>query len=276
VLATGLVLFFTWACTGTEAALVILPADTSGGGAGGARDLPLDPDENPLFGLGSFRIQLSEELDLSSLVDLHVVDAHSPTDADFTALKAAGSLVACYFSAGSFEPWRPDAAEFSEVVLGSALANYPDERWLDITSEQVVLLMAGRMDAASERGCDAVYPSVVRPTNAEDTGFEISLASFRAYESRLAELAKERGLRSLYAGGSTYDEGANTYDGAVVFGCVAGGSCQTWAEFALARGVYSVEIGTEGAPEVFCGDTPGDWPVLVKTEELGAFSYPCP
>lgn len=278
-LAIALVLFSPGACSGTEAALVILPADTASdgaGGAGGAGNPGPNPGENPLFGLPSFRLQLSEDLDLSSLATLHVLDAHGPTEDDFSLLHEEAALIACYFSAGSFEPWRPDAAEFSESDLGNPLSSYPDERWLDITSEPVAILMAARMDAASERGCDAVYPSVVRPTNEEDTGFTISLDSFRTYEARLAQLAKERGLQVLYAGGNTYDAGASTYDGAVVFGCVAAGTCASWAEFALTRGVFSVEIGTEGAPEDSCGTTPGKWPVLVKAEDLGAFSYSCP
>ena len=34
-------------------------------------------------------------------------------------LHAAGRAVVCYFSAGSWESWRPDAADFPDVVLGS-------------------------------------------------------------------------------------------------------------------------------------------------------------
>lgn len=276
VLAVGLFLLGVWSCSGTEAALVVLPAGAPLGGAGGGSNPGPEPQKSPLFGLSSFRIQLSEQLDLSSQASLYVLDANSPTDADLAALRAQGSLVACYFSAGSFEPWRPDAAEFSESVLGNSLSNYPDERWLDITSEEVMLLMEGRIDAAAQRGCDAVYPSVVRPTGGEDSGFDLSLDSFHRYEERLADLARERGLTSLYAGGSTYDAGASPYDGALVFGCVAGESCESWAEYAQGKGVYSVEFGAEDAPEASCGPTPGDWPVLVKAEDLGAFSFPCP
>ena len=52
-------------------------------------------------------------------------------------LKAAGRKVICYFSAGSYEPYRPDAADFAAADLGNELVGWPGERWLDTRSNGV-------------------------------------------------------------------------------------------------------------------------------------------
>ena len=69
--------------------------------------------------------------------------------------------VICYFSAGSYEPGRPDSANFLPSDLGSQMANWPDETWLDIRSLNVQKIMAARIQLAKSKGCDAVDPDNV-------------------------------------------------------------------------------------------------------------------
>ncbi len=36
-------------------------------------------------------------------------------------LRNSGRITICYFSAGSYEDWRPDAASFTEVMLSKKM-----------------------------------------------------------------------------------------------------------------------------------------------------------
>ena len=67
----------------------------------------------------------------------------------------------CYFSAGSYEPGRPDAGEFKEEDLGSELEGWPGERWVRLGSERVRGVMRRRVELASRKGCDGVDPDNV-------------------------------------------------------------------------------------------------------------------
>jgi hypothetical protein len=66
--------------------------------------------------------------------------------------------VICYFSAGSYEPDRPDSYEFRESEKGKKLAGWPDERWLDLTRLHVLGIMQRRIQLAKYKGCDGVDP----------------------------------------------------------------------------------------------------------------------
>lgn len=54
----------------------------------------------------------------------------------------------CYFSAGSFEDWRDDAADCQTTDLGNTLSGYADECWLDIRSAAVFSVILARLDLA--------------------------------------------------------------------------------------------------------------------------------
>ena len=43
-----------------------------------------------------------------------------------------GVKVICYFNAGAWEEFRPDANAFPEEVIGNPYIGWPGERWLDI------------------------------------------------------------------------------------------------------------------------------------------------
>lgn len=46
-----------------------------------------------------------------------------------------GRKVICYFSAGSYENWRPDRHDFPSDVLGNNLEHWEGEKWLDIRDD---------------------------------------------------------------------------------------------------------------------------------------------
>lgn len=49
----------------------------------------------------------------------------------------------CYFSAGSWEDWRPDAGQFPDSVKGNNLEDWPGEKWLDIRQIDVLAPIMG-------------------------------------------------------------------------------------------------------------------------------------
>ncbi|GAA1285094.1 endo alpha-1,4 polygalactosaminidase [Planotetraspora silvatica] len=106
-----------------------------------------------------------------------------------------GRKVVCYISAGSYEDWRPDAAQFPAAVLGKNLDGWAGERWLDIRQYGGPLgaIMRARLDMCKAKGFDAVEPDNVDGyTN--KTGFPLTKADQLAYNSWLANEAHNRGL----------------------------------------------------------------------------------
>ena len=113
--------------------------------------------------------------------------------ATVAALHAAGRKVACYFSAGSFEDWRPDAAQFPAAVKGGG-NGWPGERWLDIRRLDILMpIMEARLNLCKQKGFDSVDPDNVDGyTNT--TGFPLTAADQLAYNASIANAAHARGL----------------------------------------------------------------------------------
>jgi hypothetical protein len=74
------------------------------------------------------------------------------------ALKAAGKIVICYFSAGTAEDWRDDYGSFVAADLGKVLPEWPNEKWIRIGSQSIRNIMAKRIKLAADKGCDAIDP----------------------------------------------------------------------------------------------------------------------
>ncbi|MEZ4606426.1 MAG: endo alpha-1,4 polygalactosaminidase [Deinococcales bacterium] len=75
--------------------------------------------------------QLQGELDLSFEVEMYDLDLFDTPMETIQALQARGKKVVCYFSAGSFEPWRTDAELFPKELIAKKMKGW-DEWWLDI------------------------------------------------------------------------------------------------------------------------------------------------
>ncbi|KAF1835306.1 endo alpha-1,4 polygalactosaminidase precursor [Decorospora gaudefroyi] len=93
-----------------------------------------------------------------SIFDIDLFDTPKET---IDRLHERGKKVICYFSAGSYEDWRPDASEFQPEDLGEKLDGWPGEKWVDLSSENVRRIMRDRISMAAEKGCDGVDPDNV-------------------------------------------------------------------------------------------------------------------
>lgn len=99
----------------------------------------------------------------SAMPEVQVFDLdmfENPADT-FAMLRKAGSYVICYFSAGSYEDWRPDKSHFDATDIGKPLADWQGERWLDVSSPRVRRIMKARIKLAASKGCDAIDPDNV-------------------------------------------------------------------------------------------------------------------
>ena len=96
------------------------------------------------------------------------------------ALHAQGRKVICYFSAGSWEPYRPDSGDYPNEVMGGPVEGWPDERWLDV--RRVDLLRPLLVGSANVNG-NAV-PSVTNGDVAVNGAEAVALASLPGGSAR--------------------------------------------------------------------------------------------
>lgn len=137
--------------------------------------------------------QLTGAIDTSVKADMFDIDLFDVSADTIKTLQQKGSKVICYFSAGSYENWRPDAADFPASVLGKN-NGWAGEKWLDIRNITALRpIMEARMDLAVEKGCDGVEPDNVDGyTNS--TNFPLTGADQIKYNKFIAEIAHARGL----------------------------------------------------------------------------------
>jgi hypothetical protein len=137
--------------------------------------------------------QLSGPVNTSYDAGLYDVDLFDVDIAQISQLQSEARRVICYFSAGSYEQWRPDADQFSDQVLGNALDGWPGERWLDIRDATVRSIMQQRLNMAVEKGCTGVEPDNVDGYS-KDTGINLSAEDQLDFNRFLASEAHARNL----------------------------------------------------------------------------------
>lgn len=93
---------------------------------------------------------------LSESVDVMILDLEGNDASTIADLKSQGHTVLCYFSAGTYEPGRAASGQFKDGDMGNYMKDWPDERWLNVDSENVRNIMKGRMQMAQEKGCVGV------------------------------------------------------------------------------------------------------------------------
>jgi hypothetical protein len=142
-----------------------------------------------------WQLQANTDGAINTIYDAEVydVDLFDAPDAVIEELRAAGHRVICYFSAGSYEDFRDDAGDFLPSDLGKTLEGFADERWLDIRSPNVQLIMLRRLNLALRRGCDGVEPDNVDGF-VNDTGFDLTGSDQLAYNRFLANETHRRNL----------------------------------------------------------------------------------
>lgn len=125
--------------------------------------------------------------------EVWIIDLFDNTAAEVAALHQRGRKVIAYFSAGTYEDWRPDAARFQKSDLGRKMDDWEGEKWVQTNSANVRQIMQARMDLAVQKGFDGVDPDNI---DAWDNKNGLSLSEHDAvdYVLWLAGEAHARGL----------------------------------------------------------------------------------
>jgi hypothetical protein len=214
------------------------------------------PDHwRPTKGL-TWQLQLDGgTIDQSVDAQVFDVDLFETPTSTVQQLHDRGRKVICYFSAGSWEPYRPDAGDYPESVMAGPIDGWPDERWLDIRQHDVLRpLLAARLDLCVQKGFDGVDPDWL-DHHTQETGFPITAADQLAFNRMLAGMAHERGLAiGLKNDLSQVADLAELYDFAVVEQCAEYDECDQLRPF-LDRGKPVFHVEYDLRTSAFCADS---------------------
>ncbi|PWN32698.1 uncharacterized protein FA14DRAFT_76940 [Meira miltonrushii] len=146
-------------------------------------------------------------------------------------LQQNGAKVICYFSAGSYENWRPDQAQFQPDDLGKSLKGWKGERWLNVSSPNVHKIMEARMDLAVQKHCDAIDPDNVDGYD-NDNGLGLTETDAINYLSFLSTSAHSRGLAiGLKNAGGIVDNVVDVFQFSVQEQCEQTKECEQYTPF---------------------------------------------
>ena len=224
----------------------------------------------------SWQWQLTGVIDTGYDVDMYDIDLFDAPQGTIDALHADGRVVICYFSAGSFEDWRPDAGDFPEAVKGDELTGWPGENWLDIQRLDLLgPIMEARLDLAQQKGCDGVEPDNVDGYT-HSTGFSLSYQDQLDYNMWIAEQAHARGLSvGLKNDLDQVEDLVQYFDWALNESCFLYDECSQLQPFIDAgKAVFGVEY--DRPLNEFCTEANQmnfDW--LKKNPDLDAYRESC-
>lgn len=265
---------------GTTEGLLLRAADS-----GAAPELDVaDPAATTSQDAGAARVapgmrlhyQITGTPALDAEADVFVLDLFDAQASQVASLHTRGRIVIAYLSAGSLEPWRPDADAFPERAVGSELAGYPNERWLDIRDTSVRALMRARLQVARDKGFDGVYPGSLDAYRSQ-SGFALSEPDQLDYDRFLASSASALGLSPGLSGDFTLSaQLIEHFDWAIAIGCIAADSCERllpWIE--QAKPVFDLEL--QGDLNDVCEKARALGMVAVmKRPSFDAWSRACP
>lgn len=203
--------------------------------------------------------QLRGTINTSYQVNVYDVDLFDAPQAIINSLKAQGRHVVCYFSAGSSENWRADFSKFLASDMGTDLAGWPGERWLDTRSANVRAIMTARLDLAVQKGCDGVEPDNV-DGYANAPGFPLTGDTQLDFNRFIANEAHRRNLAvALKNDLNQVSSLASSFDFAVNEQCFEFNECSGYTAFnGLAKPVFNAEYAqqyrsnTGGARDALC------------------------
>jgi hypothetical protein len=184
--------------------------------------------------------------------DVFDVDLFTTRAGVVEELHERGRHVLCYVSAGSWEPYRPDADRFPAEVKGRRIAGWPDERWLDIRRLDILRpIVRDRLDRCARKGFDGVEFDWI-DGYAHRTGFALTRADQLRYDRWLIRAAHTRGLAfALKNGLGLLRDLRGEVDLAVNEQCFQYAECWRYAGL-LADGTLILNVEYELRREAFC------------------------
>ena len=224
----------------------------------------------------SWQWQLTGTINTSFDVDMYDIDLFDTPQSVIDKLHNDGRIVICYFSAGTFEDWRPDKNAFGSNLKGSPLGDWPGETWLDIRKiADLGPIMQARLDLAVSKKCDGAEPDNIDGYQ-NGNGLGLTYNDQIVYNRWLASEAHSRGLSiGLKNDLNQVSDLIDDFDWAINEECYQYNECELLLPFVDAgKAVFGVEY--QGRPARFCpklNSMQFSW--LKKGLNLGASSTDC-
>jgi hypothetical protein len=235
---------------------------------------------HPLPTAAPWQWQLQGRIDTGVDAGVYDVDGFETPASTVRALHRQGRRVVCYLDVGSWESYRPDAAQFPASVRGNVYEGFPDERWLDITRFRLFAKpLERRFDLCARKGFDAVEPDNIAGWEPEnETGFAITPADQLRFNRWVARQAHRRGMAvALKNDGRQAADLLGSFDFAVVEECFQYDECGLYSPFVAAgKAVFVAEY--ELAPADYCAAAARlGFSAIGKSYDLFARPWrPCP
>jgi hypothetical protein len=205
----------------------------------------------------TWQYQLQGDIDTGRKVDMYDIDLFDAPQSVIDKLHTDGKIVICYFSAGTYESWRPDWANYfdfletnvdyqgSEAPFAGRLVDW-NERWLDIRAIDLLKpIMTARMELAVLKQCDGVDPDNMDAyRNNDETGIPLMAADQLIYNKWIAETAHSLGLAvGLKNDLDQLSDLVDSFDFAINEQCFEYEECSLYTSSFIAadKGVFGVE-----------------------------------
>ena len=195
-------------------------------------------------------------------IDLYASDGTTPNAAGVAQVHANGAHAICYVDAGTYENFRPDAADYTafDTSCGGCLLGknngWPGEQWLNVSDDKgqrtfILSELGKRLDKCLAANFDGVEFDNV-DGYANDTGFTITSQTQEDFDKALAALAHQKGLSvALKNDVDQLSDLAPFFDYAVNEQCFEFSECDQYASFLNQnKAVFNVEYNTQ--PSAFC------------------------
>ncbi|RDW68148.1 hypothetical protein BP6252_09544 [Coleophoma cylindrospora] len=205
---------------------------------------------NPEAGTTWQIVLLSALNDTSADVDVYDIDLFTNSASTISTLQGLGRKVICYFSAGSYEDFRPDSSDFQKTDYGKGLDGWQGEWWLNTNSSNVRSIMIKRLDLAVTKGCDGVDPDNIDGYD-NDTGLDLTEDTAIEYLTFLASEAHSRNLAiGLKNGGNIVNQTLDMMQWQINEQCEEYNECGLYTPFIAAnKPVFHIEYPSS-APAV--------------------------
>lgn len=227
-----------------------------------------------------YQLQLPPDT-FNASVEVYDIDLF---DSNITLIEDLHSLnhrVICYFSAGSYEDWRPDKDNFTSADLGNNLDGWEGEKWVDTNSDNVRHVMANRLLMAARKKCDGVDPDNIDAYD-NDSGFKLTENDAVDYIGFLSRTAHALNLSmGLKNGGAVVERVVGAVQWVVVEQCIQYDECDLYEPFLKQdKPVFNVEYPEEVRSyneESFCRYNGSvGFMTILKHMDLDAWVEICP
>jgi len=221
--------------------------------------------------------------DTSPDVGVYDIDLFDNPTSMISELHAQNRKVICYFSAGSYEDWRPDSGNFTSTDKGKELDGWPGEYWLKTSSPNVRNIMSARLQLAASKGCDGVDPDNIDGYD-NNNGLGLTTSDAIDYVTFLANGAHALNMSlGLKNGGSIVNETIDLMQWEVNEQCVQYDECDIFQPFIDAgKPVFHIEY-PDSSPDIstatktkYCdGASEQEFSTVLKNMDLDNFLDTC-